>query len=299
MSHAPSSDEPGPPALPIGEIFAVTYRHIWRYRWPYLGQVAIWTVMMWLRQYPVLIISDVLERVGLVWLIADLNLISSFVADATKLLFLMLGGGLIFLSSGCAILFERRPRAGDALRLPAVKGFWFTSFLFWVLADSVGVVALHVLFLYVTTSDVAPHWLTPYAAQTGYLVYPVVVWALIALALPIVAFEHSAMPFREAWERLRDYRPNVLALFALVAAPIVAPQVLAYLTPLLILASLSMYSSVLQLTASPGAFPLIRTALFTIGILLSYLLILALSVSTTLVYRRLSPKPAEIARAFD
>src|SRR5262245_35962364 len=185
MSHEEFPDDREPWALPIGEIFAGTYDHIWRYRWPYLGQVVIWTVMMWLRQYPVQMISDVLEQADLVWSIADVNLIYWFVAYATKLLILVLGSGLIFLSSGCAILYGRRPRASDALQLPAVKGFWFTNLLFWILADLIALLAVDVFFLYIKTPGVEPHWLSPYAGRTGYLVYPVIIWALIALALPL------------------------------------------------------------------------------------------------------------------
>jgi hypothetical protein len=298
MSHVDLPEELNPPAPPIGEIFAETYRHIWRYRWPYLGQVAIWTVMMWLRVYPVLMISDVLGQAGLVWVVADHDLVFWFLASATRLLFLMLGGGLIFLSSACAILFARRPRAGDALRLPAVKGFWLVACLFWILADTIALLTLNLFVLYISVSGEAPLWLSPYVARIGILVYPVVMWALIGLALPIAAFETSATPFHAAWERLRDRRPNAVVLFGLVAAPIVAPQALGYLVPI-ILGPLSIYSFYLELMPLHDAFPLLRTALSISGIFLFYLMIVVLSVSTTLVYRRLSPGPTEIAREFD
>ena len=282
------------PPFPIGEIVADTYRHIWRYRWPYLGQIVFWTLMMWLRQYPVLILSDVLEWAEFAWIVGDTNLVTSLLAVVTKLLFLVLGGGLIFLSCGCAILFGRHPRAGDALRLPPVKAFWIASFRFWVLADLLLVLVVRGLYLSVLHLPDASSWLIPFAWQIGFLVYPVVIWALLGLALPIAAFDRSAVPFHEAWRRLRDIRPTMLLLFALVAAPIVLPQAMKLLAPLAI-----GITGLLSMFALTDAFPILSTALFLASIFLSFLLILIFSASTVLVYKHLAPDAADLAKTFD
>jgi hypothetical protein len=287
-------EAPDWPPLPIGEIVAAVYRHIWRYRWPYLGQIVFWTLMMWLRQYPVLILSDVLEWAGVAWFVGDANLVTWLLAVVTKLLFLALGGGLIFLSCGCAILFDRHPRAGDALQLPPVKAFWIASFRFWILADLLLVLVVRGLYLCTLYLPDAASWMNPFAWQIGFLVYPVVIWALMGLALPLAAFDRTAMPFHEAWRRLRAIGPTILLLFAIVAAPIVLPQAMKLLAPLAmgITGLLSMFALI-------DAFPLLITAMFLASIFLSFLLILVLSATTVEVYKRLASDSAELAKTFD
>ncbi|HEY7690135.1 MAG TPA: hypothetical protein VH835_15660 [Dongiaceae bacterium] len=293
MTHEEVPDVREPLALPIGETFVSVYRHIWHYRWPYLTQLAIWSAMMWLRQYPTLLILDTLEWVGLYWWVSDFDVTWMTVAGFTKLLVATLGGGLIFLSCSCALLIARRPRSGDALRLPPVRRFWFAALLFWIAVSAVPAILFqaYVLYLKFTPADVT--WLNLLAAQLAYFVSPVPIWALIALALPIAAFEKSAVPFREAWHRLRNHWANALVLTIIVAAPIVALQVI-----------LERTSFSLRLTMLPfeELEPLTRfyvRALDGAGILASFALALVLSASTALVYKRLSPDAADVAQKFD
>jgi hypothetical protein len=294
MSHDDLPEEQDVSDFPIGEIFADAYRHIWRYRWPYLGQLAVWTAMMWLSRFPTRFISGVTEQSGLVLPVLGYNITPWIVADIIELIFYLLGGGLIFLSCGCAILFGRRPRAGDVLRLPAVKGFWLPNVFFWIVADLIAVFALHGHFLAMAIANTAHPWLNPIAWWVGYRVYPVLIWALLALALAIAAFESSAVAFHDAWQRLRNHRQDVLALFVIVAAPVVALQLMLDYAP----------SPMLFMFSIPDmlqgvAYPVYVTGLTWAGIFLSFLLILVLSASTLLVYRHLAPDSDEVARAFD
>lgn len=298
LEESPSEEMPegpGSSALPLGEMLAGIYRQLWRHRWPYLGQLAIWTILIWLSQFPARIIVFSLSWAGIFLPVGDLNLLPWLVSEAVKLLFLMLGGSVIFLSCGCAFLFGRRPRAGDALQFPKIgKSFWLAIFFFWLAAELAAAVAFRALSVNAQAFHAATSWLGPLGLQGARDAYPILIWALVGLALPIAAFEKAAAPFPEAWRRLIDVRRGVLLLTAIAAVPVLVPQfALSY-------AWQSMAFAMFDIVPMMGwVFYAFATLMHWADIFLSLLLFLVLSATTLTVYLRLAPDSAELAKTFD
>ncbi len=285
----------GSSALPLGGMLAGIYRHLWRHRWPYLGQLAIWTILIWLSQFPARIIAFSLSWAGIFLSVGDVNVVPWLVAHAVKLLFLMLGGAVILLSCGCSLLFGRRPRAGDALQFPKIgKSFWLAIFFFWLATDLASAVAIRALAMNTQAFHAATSWLGPLGLQGARDAYPILIWALVGLALPIAAFEKAAAPFPEAWRRLIDVRRGMLLLTAIAAVPVLVPQfTLSY-------AWESMVFLLFDIVPMMGrVFYAFATLLDWADIFLSLLLFLVLSATTLTVYLRLTPDSAELAKTFD
>jgi hypothetical protein len=120
------------------------------------------------------------------------------------------------------------------------------------------------------------------------------IWALIGLALPIAAFESSAMPFQQAWRRLRNFQPGVLLLTAIVTAPVFALQFVPNYARDSLVSMLILFDPGLTLP-----YYIFGTVLHWIEIFLTCLLILVLSASTLLVYGRTAPDTADLAKMFD
>jgi hypothetical protein len=292
MADEDYADFPTQEQLPVPAIAIDTYRHLWRCKWPYLGQLAIWTVLLWIVQKPTTLIAEMLDRMGFIFPVAGYNLAPLIIAEITKLLCLVVGGGLIFLSCGCAVFLGRKPRIGDVLRLPAVKGFWGAMFLFWLAAELIPVFAIEALFIGFGAAGMRPSWLPPMTWEVGLFVYPTVVWALIGLALPIAAFESAALPFGEAWRRLRGNHGDMLVLYFAAALPVIAALACFEYSRSYII---GLTMRVLPEVAWWGFVAL----LFPIRDFLSLLLFLVLAACTMHVYARLASDSDHVTEVFD
>jgi hypothetical protein len=292
MADEDYTDLPTEEQLPVPAIAIATYRHLWRYKWPYLGQLAIWTILAWIVNKPTRLVSGVLTEIGFVLPVASGNLVPPVVAEVTWLLCLTIAGGLIFLSCGCAILFGRRPRTGDAIRLPAVRHFWRAMFLFWLAAELIPACALQILFIYFKGTSTLPSWLTPLTWRIGSFAYPIAVWVLIGLALPIAAFQSAALPFADAWRRMHGNRGNMLALYLLTTLPVIAVQACV---------EYARWSTVpiTMLLPSGTGWRMLFAYGPPIGDFLSLLLFLVLAACTMHVYARLESDSDELTQVFD
>lgn len=57
MADEDYTDLPTEEQLPVPAIAIDTYRHLWHYKWPYLGQLAIWTILAWIVNKPTRFVS--------------------------------------------------------------------------------------------------------------------------------------------------------------------------------------------------------------------------------------------------
>jgi hypothetical protein len=86
-------------------------------------------------QFPVHIVSFLLGRARLFLPVGNVNVLPWLVEDAVRLLLLILSSAVIFLSCGTAILFGRRPRAGDGLQIPSIAKTFKDNFPILAAAD--------------------------------------------------------------------------------------------------------------------------------------------------------------------
>jgi len=282
------------PRLPIRRTCADAYRFIWQYRWTFFWHLFIWSIFMWIARIPAQLLTYLAAWAGLAVAISGQD-ITDYAIDLTvSILCLLAGGGLMFLSCGRAMMLDRRPRTGDAVRPFTMGRFWRYLMLYWLIVNLVPTVAVQGLRTYFSIEGIGSWWFNYYGFLAAYWAWAVAAAPTIVLALPIAAFEPHAAPMRDGWRRLRGNRLRLAALSIVAALPIVAAElILEYGTSW----------SIDGLAAANWSY-LIRYILNELltGLLrgmLSFLLILVMGTTVLFAYGRLSPRFEHVARVFD
>ena len=249
---------------------------------------------MWIARIPAQLLTYLAAWAGLAVAISGQD-ITDYAIDLTvSILCLLAGGGLMFLSCGRAMMLDRRPRTGDAVRPFTMGRFWRYLMLYWLIVNLVPTVAVQGLRTYFSIEGIGSWWFNYYGFLAAYWAWAVAAAPTIVLALPIAAFEPHAAPMRDGWRRLRGNRLRLAALSIVAALPIVAAElILEYGTSW----------SIDGLAAANWSY-LIRYILNELltGLLrgmLSFLLILVMGTTVLFAYGRLSPRFEHVARVFD
>lgn len=268
--------------LPVWQTTKDTYRHLRRYRWPYFWQILAWALISWIMQIIAQIFAAFMAPAGR----------STFILLIGISIFCLLaGGGAAFLCCGRAIMFDRKARASDALRLYWPGAFWRTLALYWLIVHLVPTGAAHELRSYAEANGIS--WLGYDVTLAGYWAWTLLTAPPIVLALPIAAFEPQTSPIREAWTRLRGNRVRMALLALAAAAPVVAIE-------LLYNHGRTGLWEPLAEQGRPGMMQLLEFLLLQPARgALSFLLILVLGAAVMSAYMRLSPRFEHVARVFD
>jgi hypothetical protein len=281
-------------SLPIWATFKDAYRHLWQHRWIFFWQLFIWALFIWVAQIPGQLLTFLARHAGLTWTLSDQDITDFAIYLTISILCLLAGGGLMFLSSGRAIILSRRPRIGDAVRPFRMGSFWRYLMLYWLIVNLVPTVGVQGLRTYLTFEGIGSWWFNYYGLLAAYWAWAVAAAPTIVLALPIGAFEPHARPMRDGWTRLRGNRLRLAALSILAALPVVAAEVIfEYGTDWLLgLLSAANWSLLGQWVLSQLMSGLLRG-------MLSFLLILVMGTTVLFAYGRLSPRFEHVARVFD
>jgi hypothetical protein len=279
------------PRLPIWGTSKDAYRHLWQHRWPYLGQLLLWALILLMAQT----LAGVVVTAG-IFRALDLPLRIDLVRApymVATVLCLIAGGGAIFLSCASALMSQQAPRLSDAVRLRHIGPFWRTMILYWLTVHLLPTVAVYGANTYKLTHRDYLSWLSYYPLYSGYWAWALLTAPIVVLALPISACEEHASPLREAWIRSRGNRLRILATSFLCALPaIVISQARRYVEP-------SIWEALGANGWWPGTLWLFRFLSGLVACSLSVLLILLFSAAVTSAYLRLSPRLDQVARVFD
>jgi len=268
--------------LPVWLATKDTYRHLRRYRWPYFWQIVLWALIFWIAQILASIVTAFMSPQGRAIFIVHIG---------TTIACLLAGGGAAFLSCGRAIMFDRKVRASDALRLHWPGAFWRTLALYWLIVHLVPTVGAHELRDYANVNEVS--WPGYDLILAGYWAWTLLTAPLLVLALPIAAFEPQTSPIREAWTRLRGNRVRMALLALAAAAPVVAIQ-------LFYDHGRAGIPDMLSEQGRPGMMTFLEFFMLQPARgALSFLLILVLGAAVMSAYMRLSPRFEHVARVFD
>jgi hypothetical protein len=284
----------GSAPLPIWTTVADSYRHLFRHRWIYLGQLFIWTVLLWIVEFPMRILQALVEWAEIDWIVAGTSLVNTLIFFTVLILCLLAGGGLMFLSCGRAIMSGRKPHISDALRLHRMGSFWRHLGIYWLIVNLVPTVVVQGLRIYLGIYDIREDWPGYWSLLALYWAWAAAAAPAIVLALPIAAFELHEAPIREGWRRLHGNRLRLVALSVLAALPMAILKMAHELVfPLL--------QDLFRSHDLPALLNLLAYWLLEAVLrgMLNLLVILVLGAAVICAYSRLAPRFDHLARVFD
>jgi len=275
------------PPLPIWATIKDAYRHLWHHRWRYAAQLLVASLVAW----ALMLLADLASDLFRLHAGPGFANYGRYIAGRiATILGLILGGGTMFLSCGRAILFHRTPLIMDVLRVQRFGRFWSVLFTYWFLAHLGPTIASEVV---VQQRGWGLSWLIGYVGYAGYWALTVPIATVLAMSMPVAAFEAERSPFRRGWIRSRRNFLRLAAVALLASVPTVAFEVLVShaLGVLLELFDIRVQS---QLTVS-----IVDWLYRLLASLMSFIIILVLLATTLSAYARLSPKAEHVARVFD
>jgi hypothetical protein len=283
-----------PAPLPIRATALETYSHLWRHRWVYVGHLFIWAIVLWAAEFLMQLLQAVFRWAKIDWTVAGTSLVDTLIYFTILILFLMAGGGLMFLSCGRAIVNGRRPHIGDALRLHRMGTFWRHLGIYWLIVNLAPTFVVQGLRIHFEVYDIRENWLGYWSLLALYWTWAAAVAPAIVLALPIAAFELHDQPIREGWRRLRDNRLRLAALSVFAALPLAILR-MAYENILPLIEDFFRQSDLPELLALL-AYWLLEHVLRD---MLNFLMILVLGATVLCAYNRLAPRFDHLGRVFD